>query len=66
MVHKLVNIQYIGYKTLRASHCAIRILTGFGAPNSKAAPGSPHSSDATVRFHPLHPRVLHRTDYPLV
>jgi len=35
------------YKALRVSRCAIRIFMGLGAPNSRAAPGSPHSSYAT-------------------
>ena len=40
MVNKLV-------KTLRASHCAI-FLWASGAPNSRAALGSPHSGYATA------------------
>jgi len=47
MVHKLANI----YKALRARHCAICIFMGFGAPNSRAAPGSAHSSYATGTAH---------------
>jgi len=47
MVHKLVNIYT---KLLRASHCAIGyiFLWASGAPNSRAAPDSPHSSYATA------------------
>ena len=39
--------QYI-YKALGTCHCAICILWASGTPNSRASPGSPHYSYATV------------------